>query len=78
MKLITSKLTSKYVIGVFGVLEALVKMKPEFIRVFDESLFVTKTSRNINNSIEHFLEIFSVIEKAVKINLDIFFAFLIN
>lgn len=69
MKQITSKLTSKYVISMFSVLQHLVRMKPEFMKVFEESLLITKTSCNISNSIEQFLEIFITIEKACSTTL---------
>ncbi len=67
MKLITSKLTSKYVISMFSVLENMVRMKPEFIKVFEE-LYPSNsvTSRNINRAIEYFLDVFIVIERAVR------------
>ena len=64
MKQITSKLTSKYVIAVFSVLENMVQMKPQFIRVFEESVLITKSSRNMTNSIEHFLDVFIIVERA--------------
>jgi hypothetical protein len=65
MKQISNKLTSKYVIAMFTVLENLVKMKSDFVKIFEESILITKSTRHINNSIEHFLEIFCTIEKAV-------------
>jgi len=66
MKLITSKLTSKYVIAMFSLLEDMVRMKPQFIGAFEDLYPAsTVTNRNINSSIEHFLEIFIVIERAV-------------
>ena len=64
MKQITSKLTSKYVIAMFTLLSDLVKMKPEFLKVFEKSILITKTARHISNSIEQFLEIFIMIERA--------------
>lgn len=64
MKQITSKLTSKYVISMFNVLEDLVDMKPEFVKVFEESLLPTKSPRNITSSIENLLDMFITIERA--------------
>ncbi len=64
MKQITSKLTSKYVIAMFTLLSDLVKMKSNFLKVFEKSILITKTARHISNSIEQFLEIFILIERA--------------
>jgi len=73
MKLITSKLTSKYVIAMFSLLEDMVRMKPHFIGAFEDLYPAsTVTNRNINSSIEHFLEIFIVIERAVILDLYFF------
>lgn len=69
MKQVTSKLTSKYVIAMFSSLGDMVKMKPQFLNVFEKSLLITKTSRNISNSIENYLEIFTTIERACSTTL---------
>ena len=68
MKQITSKCTSKYVIAMFCILTELVKMKPAFLKVFEQSALVTKTTRHISNSIQSFLDIFVKIERAVSPN----------
>ena len=64
MRQITSKLTSKYVIAMFTSLSDLVKMKSQFLQVFEQSILITKTARHISNSIEQFLEMFITIERA--------------
>ena len=61
--LITSKLTSKYVIAMFTLLSDLVKLKPNFLRIFEKSILITKTARHISNSIELLLSIFILLEK---------------
>ena len=65
MKQIRSKFTSKYVIAMFKALSDLVEYKPDFLKVFDQTSMVTKTSTHINNSIEHLLTLFTVVENSV-------------
>jgi hypothetical protein len=64
MKQITFKLTSKYVISMFNILNELVKTKQDFLNVFEQSILITKTSKQISNSIQQYLEIFIIIERA--------------
>ena len=64
MKQITFKLTSKYVISMFNILNELVKTKQDFLNVFEQSILITKTSKQISNSIQQYLEIFITIERA--------------
>ena len=66
MKQISNKLTSKYVISMFQLLEDMVQMKPFFLQAFEESMQYTKIKQNTSNSIEHFLGIFMIIERAVS------------
>lgn len=65
MKMITSKLTSKYVIAMFSVLSDLAKMKPAFISVLEGmQKGLSGRSSVQNSSIDSFLDIFVEIERA--------------
>lgn len=67
MKMITSKLTSKYVIAMFSVLSDLAKMKPAFISVLEGmQKGLSGRSSVQNSSIDSFLDIFVEIERAVS------------
>jgi hypothetical protein len=70
MKQITFKLTSKYVISIFNILNELVKTKQDFLNVFEQSILITKTSKQISNSIQQYLEIFITIERACVATLN--------
>lgn len=50
----------------FQLLEDMVQMKPYFLQAFEESMQYTKIKQNTSNSIEHFLGIFMIIERAVS------------
>jgi hypothetical protein len=65
VKQITNKCASKFIIAMFSVLSDVVEMKPGFLKVFEKSTLITKTTRHIGNSIQQFLEIFIIIERAV-------------
>lgn len=65
MKQITSKLTSKYVIAMFSLLEDLAKMKPAFISVLEGAASPSRSTVQ-SSSIDGFLEIFVEIERAVS------------
>ena len=75
VKQITNKSTSKFIIGMFSVLSDNVEMKPGFLKIFEKTTIATKTTRHIGNSIQQFLEIFIIIERAVSL---IFVVLIIN
>ena len=51
----------------FSVLSDIVEMKPGFLKIFEKTTIATKTTRHIGNSIQQFLEIFIIIERAVSL-----------
>ena len=75
VKLIDKKCTSKYITSMFSILSDMVEMKSSFLKIFEQSTLITKTTRHISNSTQIYLEIFVNIEKAViilKFNMKVF------
>ena len=64
---ISKKCTSKYVIAMFNMLSELVESKARFLKLFEQSSSLTKTTRHISNSTQLYLDIFVSIEKAVSV-----------
>jgi len=54
----------------FNILNELVKTKQDFLNVFEQSILITKTSKQISNSIQQYLEIFITIERACVATLN--------
>ena len=69
MAKINKKCTSKYVIAMFNMLSELVESKTRFLKLFEQSSPLTKTTRHISNSTQLYLDIFVAIEKAVSVTL---------
>ncbi|CAF0945163.1 unnamed protein product, partial [Brachionus calyciflorus] len=65
VKHIQKKTTSKYIVSLLSILSEMVKTKPQFLKIFQESTFKsTKTMRHLDKSTQLYLEIFVNIEKA--------------
>ncbi len=60
----------------FNMLSELVESKARFLKLFEQSSSLTKTTRHIGNSIQLYLDVFVAIEKAVRSSFQITLSFL--